>query len=512
MLKNPSNKNTEIFLNPNPEAEDLQPIFESYKQRDFERVFTNVNLKLKYFPRSDLLYSIKGDANLAQKKFVVAIEDYKVALTLNPDSPEIYYNQGLAFQYLGKLSEARKCYEAAIKSKPDYSKAFNNMGMIYQTEKNFKKALYCYKNAIEFNPNDATTYYNLAITLEANGDLEDAIIGYQQAIKRNPNNYEAFCNLGTLFQEKGDLKSAIENYQESINIKPHNPKAYNSMGNAFQDKGDLEEAIQCYKQAIKIQPKYFEALWNMHGTAKDITDAQFWITECLRVNKFNLEALMMDAILKFYDGNKSSLQNLIKSQYANHPIMRSFQWVIRLPHLPKLYFSSWNFFDAVIEKTFRNRPFYEFGVWHGNAFNYIIKKIKTGYGFDTFTGLPENWHNVNAGSYSSGGVIPKIKGGHFIPGKFEDTLPKFFSQERPVASLINFDADLYTSTSCALNWSKPIIDKFTILIFDEFIMNENWEEDEYKALNEFCTLNHLEYEVIAISFFTKQVAIRLVGI
>ena len=49
-------------------------------------------------------------------------------------------------------------------------------------------------------------------------------------------------------------------------------------------------------------------------------------------------------------------------------------------------------------------------------------------------------------------------------------------------------------------------------IFDEFIINKNWEQDEYKALEEFCANNHYTYEVLAISFFTKQVAVKIVGI
>ena len=81
-----------------------------------------------------------------------------------------------------------------------------------------------------------------------------------------------------------------------------------------------------------------------------------------------------------------------------------------------------------------------------------------------------------------------------------------------MASVINFDADLYSSTICALNFSKSVMDKDTILIFDEFIINESWEQDEFKALNEFCSINHFSYEVIAISFLTKQVAVKLIGI
>ena len=115
------------------------------------------------------------------------------------------------------------------------------------------------------------------------------------------------------------------------------------------------------------------------------------------------------------------------------------------------------------------------------------------------------------GSYSSEGTIPQIAGGEFIVGKFENSLPNFFSRKRPLASLINFDADLYSSTLCALNFSKPVIDENTILIFDEFIVSENWEDDEFKALTEFCQANNLVYEILAISFFSKQVALKLLG-
>ena len=69
--------------------------------------------------------------------------------------------------------------------------------------------------------------------------------------------------------------------------------------------------------------------------------------------------------------------------------------------------------------------------------------------------------------------------------------------------------DLYSSTLCALNYSNKVIDEKTILIFDEFLNNDNWEQDEYKALNEFCDKVGCSYDVIAISIFTKQVAVKL---
>ena len=107
-------------------------------------------------------------------------------------------------------------------------------------------------------------------------------------------------------------------------------------------------------------------------------------------------------------------------------------------------------------------------------------------------------------------MLPNIQGGTFIKGLFEETLPQFFAAPRPPASIINFDADLYSSTLCALHHARPVIDQHTILIFDEFIVNSNWEQDEYKALNEYCEINKIDYDVIAVSYFTKQVAVKLI--
>ena len=181
-----------------------------------------------------------------------------------------------------------------------------------------------------------------------------------------------------------------------------------------------------------------------------------------------------------------------------------------LQNKPKVYFNRWNFFKDLIKHSDQSRPFYEFGVWRGEAFKYLIKFFGKGYGFDTFEGLPEKWHDTDSGTYSGDGRVPDIKGGEFFVGKFEDTLPEFFLKKRPMASLINFDADLYSSTKCALDHSYSVIDNKTVLIFDEFINNKNWELDEYKALNDFCAENSYDYTVLAVSFFTKQVAIKLI--
>jgi len=299
-------------------------------------------------------------------------------------------------------------------------------------------------------------------------------------------------------------------------LKPYFAEAHNNLGITLQELGRLEEAEASYTQAIGLKPDFALTFWNRHSIEKTIQGAEYWIDKCLIADTNFLYAKLTKAALRFYQGDRDDFDNLMQSKFKQHPFMRSFYWVFSLPNLPELHFNKWYFFDAIVKKSITSKPFYEFGVWRASSFKYLLKIFKKGYGFDTFTGLPEDWDVGNgiekAGSYSSDGNVPKLKGGEFIVGKFEDTLPVFFSENRPMASIINFDADLYSSTICALNFSKSVMDKDTVLIFDEFIIHESWEQDEFKALNEFCSINHFSYEVIAISFVTKQVAVKLIGI
>ena len=364
---------------------------------------------------------------------------------------------------------------------------------------------------LEF-PESAILYNIIATANKGLNKLENAITAYEKAISLQPDYAEAYNNMGNAFQRQGKLSEAIEAYKKAISIKPDYAEAYSNMGNAFKNRAELKRAVKVFKIALTIKPTFFEAYWNLYGTSKNIADAKKWINKCLEINPHHLDSKLAKIAMEFYEGKKSDFNFLLNSALRNHPTVRSFIWAFNLPKLPSLDFNRWALFDRMTDLSKKDRPFYEFGVWRAESFKYLIKTFGKGYGFDTFDGLPENWHKEKAGTYSSDGNIPKIKGGKFIVGNFEKTLPGFFKRNRPMASIINFDADLYSSTICALNFAKPVIDQHTILIFDEFLMNQNWEQDEYRALEEFCLNNKYSYEVLALSFFTKQVAIKIIGI
>ena len=69
------------------------------------------------------------------------------------------------------------------------------------------------------------------------------------------------------------------------------------------------------------------------------------------------------------------INNLKDSKISNpnHHYSRSVKWYFSLPNRPKIFFNRWQLFDEMIGVSDKSRPFYEFGVWNGISFKYLIK-------------------------------------------------------------------------------------------------------------------------------------------
>ena len=462
---------------------------------------TEINIKQAF--NLAIQYHQKNNLNEAKKI-------YLQILKINPNHVNAHNNLGAAYKQLGEIEKAKSCFEKVIQLNPNDVDGHNNLGLLLFELKEIQKAKSFFEKTIQLNPNYVEAHNNLGTIFKELKEFQKAKDCYERAIQLNPNYAMALYNLGIIFKQFGLSQKAVGYFEKAIEINPNYAAAYNGLGIIFIELGNnIKKAKSCFEKALKINPNYADIYWNLHSLVSNIDEAIEILKKLIHIDNNHFNAKSMLACLEYFKGNHKNFNNLINSNDSNDSYIRSFKWVFSLPKLPKLFFNKKDFFDGVAAISDKSRPFYEFGVWNGVSFKYLINTFGRGFGFDTFTGIPEKWYNNPAGTYSSFGSIPQISGGEFIVGKFEDTLPKFFSKKRSVASLINFDADLYSSTICALNNTKDIIDEDTILVFDEFLMNDRWEEDEYKALEEFCNNFNFSYDVLAVSFYTKQIGVKL---
>ncbi len=153
----------------------------------------------------------------------------------------------------------------------------------------------------------------------------------------------------------------------------------------------------------------------------------------------------------------------------------------------------------------------EFGVRFGTSIRQIAALVDQDvHGFDSFEGLPEAWQSNPKGSYSTEGVIPSVQENVILHnGWFEETLPGFVEKYQAPVRFMNMDCDIYSSTKTVLEFLAKQIIPGTVIVFDEYIGNENWREDEFKAFQEAVFKHGWSYEYLCFSLITKQVVIRI---
>lgn len=178
------------------------------------------------------------------------------------------------------------------------------------------------------------------------------------------------------------------------------------------------------------------------------------------------------------------------------------------PKLNDFYTGKWDYskrytiYEYLLKEQGLDGPmrYMEFGVEAGRSFKWWVEHNKhpesSFDGFDTFTGLPENWNVFKAGDMSVGGNFPDVKDPRatFHKGLFQDTLPaylKTINDDR--LRVFHMDADLYTSTLYVLTSAAPYLRKGDIILFDEFAVPRH----EFLAFSEFVASYYIKLELIA---------------
>ncbi|MBX9781875.1 MAG: class I SAM-dependent methyltransferase [Chitinophagaceae bacterium] len=135
--------------------------------------------------------------------------------------------------------------------------------------------------------------------------------------------------------------------------------------------------------------------------------------------------------------------------------------------------------------------YFEFGVAAGQSFKWFLHQNKNPesrfVGFDTFTGLPEDFGVYKKGSFNTNHQTPVINDerGSFQQGLFQQTLPAFLKDfQHHKRKVVMMDADLYSATLFVLAALGPHFKKDDIIIFDQFSVPTH----EFKAWYEFARL------------------------
>ena len=170
--------------------------------------------------------------------------------------------------------------------------------------------------------------------------------------------------------------------------------------------------------------------------------------------------------------------------------------------------AKWNYnarypmYEAVLQREVgqENMNYFEFGVASGQSFRWFLEQNKNPssrfYGFDTFSGLPEDWGPYKKGSFSTGNKPPDVNDqrAEFCQGLFQQTLrERLKSIDMSKRSVLMMDADLYSATLYVLTTMAPFLKKGDLIFFDQFAVPTH----EFRAYFDFTQSFYMKLDLIA---------------
>ena len=118
---------------------------------------------------------------------IQAVEEFKKALDLAPDSARERVNYGLALLHAGKTNEGVAELERAQKQDPRIPHTWFNLGIAFKKEGNYERSAREFEGMLRLAPEEPVSHYNLGVLYKLMDKRAESIKEFETASRLNPN-------------------------------------------------------------------------------------------------------------------------------------------------------------------------------------------------------------------------------------------------------------------------------------------------------------------------------------
>jgi len=193
---------------------------------------TDANLKeadaasrraLELGPDSAEAHASRGLANLLNKRYEEAEQEFDTAIRLNPKLYEAYYFRARACLSQGRMEEAAHWFEEATRVNPEDYQAPCFLGMLYaalgragDAQAANRRTVQIAEKHLEMHPEDARALYLGAGAQSRIGQRERALEWVRRAISIDPNDTSVLYNAACVYAQLGQLEEAMDSLEKTL--------------------------------------------------------------------------------------------------------------------------------------------------------------------------------------------------------------------------------------------------------------------------------------------------------
>jgi Flp pilus assembly protein TadD len=152
-------------------------------------------------------------ALIAARDYEAVIAETSIALCQSPESAELHFLRGTAFNALFDPVQGRRALSTAVTLNPGLTPAWLNLGNTFVDTDDLATAEGHCRHALDLDPTLVEAHVSLGFILTTQGRLKEAIIALEEAIRIQPDNIQAHWNLATAALLAGDLPRGLKEYE-----------------------------------------------------------------------------------------------------------------------------------------------------------------------------------------------------------------------------------------------------------------------------------------------------------
>lgn len=148
----------------------------------------------------------------------------------------------------------------------------NDSGIALTEANRPHEAIPLFLKALVLEPANPLLWLNLGIAQKNTGDYEGAMDSLRSSIDIDDYTIEAWGALGLMYYELEQFNEAEQCYQEALIRDSASPKIWNNLGVLYFTEGSYEDARGCFEEALSLFPRYYDALYNLRDTCRELKD------------------------------------------------------------------------------------------------------------------------------------------------------------------------------------------------------------------------------------------------
>jgi len=191
-------------------------------QGEYEKSFGLINKALHIDKRYRDAYVLKGTNYLQLGNRDLAKSSYRTAIEQDPDFYEAYIFLGTLYQQ-DKDQLALEYFKSAVQLKPNSMDALYALAYCYQDFRMTDDAQRIYRKMIKQEPTFTPSYFQQGFIkqfLQTPSDLDSARYFYEVTLEKEPTYVEAWHNLGVVYEDQNEPTKALQCYSKALKYDP----------------------------------------------------------------------------------------------------------------------------------------------------------------------------------------------------------------------------------------------------------------------------------------------------